>query len=179
MSAIIRVVLVVTMVVLFSCATALAQAADTQVRAEDDYLLAYLLDEPPSDISMSTLPTTARDVVIARVSLTRGPIYLVMREQSGLRSGPPPKYLFRSWLRVVHVLSGPATDGDDFDVTFGKPNHSGGMTMVPLRDEVSRDYFVIAYVDEDGQRHLAGYPINEAKYRAWEATAWKQIRTFR
>jgi hypothetical protein len=42
--------------------------------------------------------------------------------------------------------------------------------MVPRsRDEVNRDYFVIAYVYEDGQRHLAVYPISEAKYRAREA----------
>jgi len=154
----------------------LVQAAEAQMQAEDNYLIAYFLDEPPSDISMSTLPTTARDVVVARVSLTRKPVYLIRREQSGEISGPPPKYLFRSQLRVVQVLSGPAAVGENLDATFGMPNRSGKMTLVPhTRDEVNRDYFVIAYVDEDGQRHLAGYPISEAKYRAWEAAVFESI----
>lgn len=54
------------------------------------------------------------------------------------------------------------------------------MTMVPhTRDEVSREYFVIAYVDEDDhQRHLAGYPISEAKYQAWEAAVMERVTKF-
>jgi hypothetical protein len=155
----------------------LVQTAEAQMQAKDSYLIVYFLDEPPSDISMSTLPTTARDVVVARVRLNRKPHYLVMREQSGV-PGPPPKFLFRSQFQVVQALTGPGAVGEDFEATFGVPNRSGRMTMVPrLRDEVNRDYFVIAYLDEDGQRHLAGYPISEAKYRAWEAAVMESIRT--
>ena len=67
--------------------------------------------------------------------------------------------------------------GEDLDVTFQKPGMSAGkMTMVPLRNELHRNYFVIAYTNEDGQRHLAGYPISEARYRAWEASAFEQMK---
>jgi hypothetical protein len=81
-------------------------------------------------------------------------------------------------LSVASVLSGHAAVGDNFDATFAKPNGSGRITMVPhSRDEVNRDYFVIAYMDEDDQRHLAGYPISEEKYRAWEAAVMESIKT--
>jgi len=156
----------------------LVQTSEAQMPAKDSYLIAYFLDEPPSDISVSTLPTTARDVVIARVRLTRKPVYLVKREQSG--DGPPSNYLFRSQLLVVQALSGSRAIGENYDATFGVPNRSGRMIIVPrTRDELNRDYFVIGYVDEDGQRHLAGYPISEAKYRAWEAAVFESISTIR
>jgi hypothetical protein len=173
MTAITRVALVATMVIYFTSAIALAQTAETAAR-EDSYLLAYFLDEEPSDLGQAALPTTARDVVVARVSLIGRPRYLVGREPD--EDALPPKYLFRSRLSVALVLSGHAAVGDNFDATFAKPNGSGQMTMVPLRDEVHRDYLVIAYVDEDGQRHLAGYPISEAKYRTWRAKASEQMK---
>jgi hypothetical protein len=156
----------------------LAPVSQAQVRIEGNYLFAYFLDEPPSDIGTSTLPAAARDVVVARVSLIQRPIYLVGRDQSGMPP-PPTEYLFRAQFHVVEVLSGPAAVGENFDVTFAKPNGSGRMTMVPRRDELNRDFFVIAYLDEGGRRHLAAYPISEDKYRAWEAVVLKEIRTFR
>jgi hypothetical protein len=166
--------LVATMVIHFASAVALAQTAQAVTRG-DSYLVAYFLDEEPSDLGQAILPTAARDVAVARVSLIGRPRYLVRREPE--EDALPPEYLFRSRLSVVRVLSGHAAAGTNFDVTFAKPNRSGRMTMVPLsRDEINRDYFVIAYVDEDGQRHLAGYPISEAKYRGWEAAAMEFVR---
>jgi hypothetical protein len=176
-SSIIRIVLFAAITVHFAHAIAAAQTVETRAR-EDSYLLAYFLDEEPSDVGRAALPETARDAVVAKVNLTRGPIYLVPREQSGV-SGPQPEYLFKSWLRVAQVIRGPASVGEQFDVTFGKPNSSGRITMVPhTRDEVSREYFVIAYVSENGQRHLAGYPISEEKYRAYEAAVMERITKF-
>jgi hypothetical protein len=171
-----RVAFLAAMIIHFTSAFAVAQMQETRAR-EDSYLLAYFLDEEPIDVSRAALPATARDVVVAKVGLTRGrPIYLVPREMSG-EPGPQPEYLFRSWLRVVQVVRGPASAGEQFDVTFGKPNSSGKFTVVPhTRDEASREYFVIAYTGENGQRHLAGYPISEARYRAYEAAVMERLR---
>lgn len=171
-----RITLLAAMIVNFTSAIALAQTQETRAR-EDSYLLAYFLDEEPRDASRAALPAIARDIVVAKVSLTRGrPVYLVPREMSG-EPGPQPEYLFRAWLRVVQVVRGPASIGDQFDVTFSKPNSSGKLTVVPhTREEASREYFVVAYTGENGQRHLAGYPISEAKYRAYEAAAMERMR---
>jgi hypothetical protein len=128
----------------------LVQTAQSVMRG-DSYLVAYFLDEEPSDLGQAILPTIARDVVVARVHLDGRPHYLVERERD--EDALPPKYLFRSKLSVALVLSGHAAVGDNFDATFAQPNRSGRMTMIPhSRDEVNREYFVIAYVDEDGQR---------------------------
>jgi hypothetical protein len=163
------------MTVYLGHATAAAQTAEMRAR-EDSYLLAYFLDEEPGDVGRAALPETARDVFVVKVNLTRGPIYLVPREMSGV-GGPQPEYLFKSWLHVVQVVRGPASVGQQFDVTFGKRNSAGKLTMTPhTRDEVSREYFVIVYVGENGQRHLAGYPITEEKYRAYEAAAMERIK---
>jgi hypothetical protein len=175
MIAITRVALVATMVIHLTSSTAFAQTTETPTRNES-YLQSYFLDAEPGDLSQAALPATARDVVVAKVDLIGRPIYLVPREQSGV-SGPQPEYLFKSWLRVAQVVRGPASVGEQFYVTFGKPNSSGKITMVPhTRDEVSRGYFVIAYAGENGQRHLAGYPISEEKYRAWEGAVKESIK---
>ena len=176
-SSLVRIAFSAAMIGYFAHAIATAQTVESRAR-EDSYLLAYFLDEEPSDVRRAALPETARDVVVAKVNLTRGPIYLVAREQSGVR-GPQPEYLFKSWLRVAQVIRGPASVGEQFDVTFGKPNSSGRITMVPhTHDEVNREYFVIAYVGDNGQRHLAGYPIGEEKYRAYEAAVMERITKF-
>jgi hypothetical protein len=151
----------------------LAEVVRVQMRAEGNYLISYFLDEAPSDVSMSTMPGTARDVIVARVSMARKPVYLVKREQSD--DTAPPKRLFRSQLKIQQVLSGRAAVGDNLDVTFGAPDGSGKLSIRPLTpNQVKRDYFVVAYVDDDGQRHLAGFSIDEALYRAWEA----EVREF-
>jgi hypothetical protein len=165
-----RVAVVAAIAIHFTSAIAVAQTTETTTR-NDSYLIAYFLDAEPGDISRAALPTTARDVVVARwkaaLSVRREP------DEHAL----VPEYLFRSKLSVAVVLSGHAAAGDNFDATFAKPNASGRMTMIPHSpDEVNREYFVIAYVAEDGQRHLAGYPISEAKYRAWEAAVMESVR---
>src|ERR1700676_2162167 len=97
-SSLVRIAFFAAMTGYFAHATAAAQTVETRAR-EDSYLLAYFLDEEPSDVGRAALPETARDVVVAKVNLTRGrPIYLVPREMSGV-GGPQPEYLFKSWLR--------------------------------------------------------------------------------
>jgi hypothetical protein len=141
-----------------------------QILAEKDYLITYFLDQVPNNINISTMPKTARDVVIARVSLARKPVYLVKREQSD--ESAPPKNLFRSQLKILQVIGGRATVGENLDVTFGVPDGSGKLSVRPLTpSQVNRDYFVVAYTDDDDQRRLAGFPIDEAQYLRWESEA--------
>jgi hypothetical protein len=130
-----------------------AQRIKVQMVAEKNYLITYFLDQVPNDINMSTMPKTARDVIVARVSMARKPVYLVKREQSD--ESAPPKNLFRSQLKILQVISGRATVGENLDATFGVPDGSGKLSFLPLTpSQVNRDYFVVAYIDDDGQRRL-------------------------
>lgn len=146
-----------------------AQKVEVQIVAKKNYLITYFLDQVPNDISISTMPKTARDVVVARVSMARRSVYLVKQENSGKRS-PPPKNLFRSQLKILEIFSGSAEVGEIFDVEFGSFNSSGRRHFAPFTSgQVSRDYVVVVYVDDDGQRRLAGFPISEAQYLEWES----------
>jgi hypothetical protein len=150
-----------------------AQRIRVQMVTEKSYLITYFLDQVPSDINVSTMPKTARDVIVARVSMTRKPVYQLKREQSD--ESAAPKNLFGSRLRLLQVISGRATVGENMDVTFGVPDGSGKLSIHPLTpSQVNRDYFVVSYVDDDGRRRLAGFPIDEAQYEVWES----EVRDF-
>jgi hypothetical protein len=140
-----------------------------QMVAKKDYLIAYFLDQVPHDLNISTMPKTTRDIIVARVNLIERPVYLVGRDQSG-RPSAPPKSPFRSRLKILEVFSGSAIVGETFDVTFGSFNSSGKRHFRPYTpSQVSRDYVVVIYTGDDDQRHLAGFPIDEAQYLKWES----------
>jgi hypothetical protein len=141
-----------------------------QMVTEGSRLIAYFLDNPPDNIHVSTLPKTAREIVVARVNLLRRPVYLVGRDQSGRPpSARPSKNLYFVQLKILDVRSGDAAVGAIFEARFGVPNSSRSQICQPLTlSQLSRDYFVVIYVDEDDQRRLAGFPISETQYQEWE-----------
>jgi hypothetical protein len=142
--------------------------------AKKDYLITYFLDQVPGNISVSTTPQTAHDIIVARVNLAERPAYLVGRDQSG-RPSTPPKSPFRAQLKIREVFSGSAKVGESFDVTFGSFNSSGKRHLRPYTsNQLGREYVVVIYIDDGNQRRLAGFPIDEAQYLKWES----EIRGF-
>jgi hypothetical protein len=142
-----------------------------QMVAGSTHLISYFLESFPSNIDMSTVPKTAKEIVVAQVRIVGRPSYLVGRDQSGEPpSGPRPKNLFHSWLKILNVRSGAATVGAVVDATFGLPNSSGLRSYHPYTPkQLDRDYFVVMYIDDDGRRRLAGFAIEEKEYRLWES----------
>jgi hypothetical protein len=140
--------------------------------------LIYFLDEPPSDLSQSTLPPTAGEIVVAKVRLTGRSAYLVGRDQSGRPSDkPPPKELFFAWLEVLDVVSGKRPAERMLDARFGLADNSHTYIRHPVTpQQLARDYFVAIY-EEGGRLHLAGFPSSEASYREWEKEFLEYERT--
>lgn len=149
-----------------------------QMVAGNAHLVSYFLDNVPSRVDASTLPKTARDVVVARVRIVGRPSYLVGRDQSGGPSlEPRPKNLFHSRLKILKVESGKATVGSTVDATFGLPTSSGLRNYHPYTPEqLDRDYFVVMYTDDDGRARLAGFAIGESEYQLWKSEAEKYDR---
>jgi len=140
-----------------------------QMIANRDYLVSYFLDQAPENIAVSTAPESARDVTVARVTLLARPSYLVGRDQSG-RPALAPKFPFRAKLKVLDVISGNAMVGQSISVIFGSFNSSGKRQFRPLTShQISRGYFVVIYLGGDDEYHLAGFPIDEARYQQWES----------
>lgn len=156
-------VIAVVAVVLFMNHESCAQMA-TQDRAR----IAYFLDRVPESLDSSTLPKTARAVVVARVRIEGRLTYLVGRDQSG-RSPPLPPYLFYARLKIMDVRTGHAATGETVDVTFAVPNSSAAIKYPHTPNQLDRDYEVIMYSTEDGEHHLAGFPVSEAQYMQWDA----------
>lgn len=140
--------------------------------------LIYFLDEPPSDLSQSTLPPSAGEIVVAKVRLTGRSAYLVGRDQSGRPPAEkPPEELFAAWLELLDVVRGKRPAKRFLDATFGLADNSHTYIRHPATpQQLARDYFVAIY-EEGGRFHLAGFPSSEASYREWEKEFLEYERT--
>jgi hypothetical protein len=140
--------------------------------------LTWFLDEPPSDLSQSTLPPSAGEIVVAKVRLPGRSAYLVGRDQSGLPSEKkPPEELFFAWLELLDVVRGKRPAERFLDATFGLADNSHTYIQHPATpQQLVRDYFVAIY-EEGGRLHLAGFPNSEASYREWEKEFLEYERT--
>lgn len=130
--------------------------------------IAYFLDRVPENLDISTLPKTARDVIVARVRAAGPPAYLIGRDQSG-RPPPLPPYLYHARLKILDVRSGNAAIGEMVDVTFGVPKSPSAVHHPHTPKQLDRDYYVVMYSGDDGERHLTGFPISVTQYQEWDA----------
>ncbi|RTE91115.1 MULTISPECIES: hypothetical protein [Bradyrhizobium] len=138
----------------------------------------YFLDKPPSDIRTSTLPTTAKEVLLARVRLLGAAAYRGGRvDRGGHRQHPLPKELLFARLRILEALNGNVAVGSAVDVTFGAIDKTHSLIPAPRTPlELKREYYVLLYAGDGGQWHLAGFPMSEADYRKWEEKFWNDER---
>lgn len=84
--------------------------------ASNDRALAYFLLERPVDLSLSTLPANAQNVLVARVRLSDPPLYLAGRTIQSM--SPPPSDLYSARLEILSVLQGEAPSESRPLVTF-------------------------------------------------------------
>jgi hypothetical protein len=139
--------------------------------------LTWFLDEPPSDLSQSTLPPSAGEIVVAKVRLMGRSSYLMGRDQSGRPSEKKPEELFAASLEVLDVVRGKRPAERILHATFAAANNSHTYIRHPATpQQLARDYFVVIY-EEGGRLHLAGFPNSEASYREWEKEFLEYERT--
>jgi hypothetical protein len=140
--------------------------------------LTYFLDEPPSDLSQSTLPPSAGEIVVAKVRLMGRSSYLVGRDQSGRPPAEkPPEELFSAQLELLDVVRGKRPAERILRATFGLADNSHTYIRHPTTpQQLARDYFVTIY-EEGGRLHVAGFPSSEASYREWEKEFLEYERT--
>jgi hypothetical protein len=149
-----------------------------QMKRDNAAPLIYFLDKAPNDIRASTLPAAGKDVLLARVRLLGVPAYRGGRGPRGGRSQDPlPKELLSASLKILEVLSGNASVGSVFDVTFGQVDQTHSLIPVPrTQSELEGEYFVVLYSGDGDQWHLAGFPISEEQYQKWQEKFWADER---
>ncbi|MBM3528907.1 MAG: hypothetical protein FJX62_12520 [Alphaproteobacteria bacterium] len=161
--------------VLFVAALSGDAPAQESVAGQGPPTFQYFLDVPPAGQGASSLPVTARDVVVAKVRVAERPAYLVGRDQSG-KPPPLPKDLFFARLEVLEVLSGTVQVGVQQDVFFGTPGLGARQTRPHTPAQLARGYFVVSYRGEDGVRRLVPFPIGAEAYDAWQKEVFEYER---
>jgi len=136
------------------------QAASAQ--PEMQYLGAFL-DRPPTKEERETLPSSARDVLAAKVRFRGRILYLVGRHQSGA----PPKDLFMATVEVVEALEGQATVGAKYELYFGVPDLAKTYIYPHTEAQRSRDYFIVSFAGSDNRRRLLELPRKQQEYDTW------------
>jgi hypothetical protein len=152
------------------------RGAQAQMSTEA-YAWKHFLDEPPAAGDLAKLPTTARDVIVAKVRIIGGPYYLMGRDQSGVPP-PFPKNLFEAKVEILDVLRGRTVKGAQYNVFFGVPGLGRRDKYPQTPSQKTRDHFVISYVEDDEERRLAGFPVSEQEYEEWrkEVSDYERIR---
>ncbi|KJC60431.1 hypothetical protein UP10_12425 [Bradyrhizobium sp. LTSPM299] len=124
--------------------------------------LAYFMEDEPRDLTSTTLPADAQDVLAAKVHLTQSVWYM-----GDSFTPPPPNASFETKLKILSVLRGKRLEQSEIRVTFG-PFYRYRKNLIPITpDQLARDYFVIVFSDSDGL-HLAGIPVGWSKSHEWQ-----------
>jgi hypothetical protein len=154
-----------------------AVGAPLATTAQDKTPVAYFLEQMPDGIDApDSLPSHARDVVIARVRLTEVVSWLGGRDQSGEPARNLPKDIFFTRVKVTEVRRGNAVVGQVFDVRFGLRGEKRDFVYPYTPDQLGREYMVVMYLAADGQRRLAALPIDQFQYSQWQAERWAYTR---
>ncbi|MBR1125120.1 hypothetical protein JQ628_26610 [Bradyrhizobium lablabi] len=136
-----------------------------QTSSNEETLLKYFLQEQPTILEGSTLTKAAQDIVVARVRILGSPIYLMGRSQ---RDPKPPKTAFSVRLRVNEVRQGEAELDATLRAYFGVIGPTSSPSHLPQTPgQLTRDYFVVMFTNEDGQHELAGFALTRQEYEAW------------
>src|SRR4051794_868193 len=147
------------------------KAGRVQLATVDRPPVTYFPERVPDDLSATTLPKAARDVVVARVWVSGRPFWIAGRDQS---PGPRPKYTLSAVLRIVDVREGDSTVGERVTVSFRRLGSPDPFTYPHTSNQLNRDYFVVMYPDADDKRCLAAVTITQAQYQEWD----NEVRQF-
>jgi hypothetical protein len=144
-------------------------ASGVQRVAGDEMPLAYFLEQMPDSADALDVLHSARDVIVAKVTLQQRLIFLGERDQSGVASSIT-KDIFFARVKIVHVLNGHAAVGQSFDVRFGSPGDKRQFIYPVTPRQLGQEYVVAIYLDADDKvLRLAPFPITPLQYSQWEA----------
>ena len=137
--------------------------------------VAYCVERMPDGIeALDNLPPNARDVVVAKARLLEPVIWLGGRHCEGCTND-----IFGTRLEITAVVRGEAEPGQVLNVFVGqRSDHRAFISVPKTPDQRSREYTVMIYLGEDGQRRLAAFPMSQSAYEKWNAEwlAYERLR---
>jgi hypothetical protein len=131
------------------------------------YATKYFLDEPPTATELSALPVTAQDVLVAKVRIVGRIIYCCGRHPWDPPQ-PRPKTVLRAELNILEILRGSATKDARYFVSFIALGSGQRHKYPHTPPAYARDYYIAAYLNEDNEHQLVGFPEDEETYERWD-----------
>lgn len=149
--------------------------AEMSAPSQDTQYLQYFLDRTPANID--GLPPAAQDVIVAKVRLVGLPAWTGGRDQSG-QPPPVPEYFFAAGVKIIEVLTGKAVPGEEYVVNFGSPVRGTEYKIPHTPRQLTRDYFIVSYVEKDSVRRLLAFPVSREEFLQWhdEVTEHERLR---
>jgi hypothetical protein len=139
----------------------------TQMTPAVAFATKYFLDGPPTKDDLVNLPPQARDLIVAKVRLSKAG-WIGRRDQSGM-PGPPTKNIFYAQIELLDVLSGAAKSGDQLEV-FIAATPGVQRYITPATPAMkAREYFIAAFLDRENQRQMLGLPASQDEFEKWQA----------
>jgi hypothetical protein len=125
------------------------------------------LDRAPTDVELSQLPSTARDIVVAKVRLIVQPHYIFEPDRREQDRGSQD--LFHARVQIVEPVKGWSEIGQEYDTYFGRPGVGRRYKYPAALSEIGRHYFVVLFRSHDGQRRLLTPRIAKSEFEKWQA----------
>jgi hypothetical protein len=139
--------------------------------------VAYFLEQMPAELNAPRyLPSDAKDVITAKVRLGQG---MDVAWLGGRHCERCTNDIFGARLEIIEVLTGNAQVGQIFNVLFGQRSEHREFIAYPnTPDQRRREYTVVIYLSEDGNRRLVPFHISQPEYQKWHAemSAYQGLR---
>jgi len=134
----------------------------------------YFPDRPPSAADVARVPSSARDVIVAKVRLV-GSVF----SPNGRHPWDPPQTKDRAGaeVEIIQTYGGNARPGTRHVVYFGLRGEGAPNMKYPHTPRMrAQEYFMVAYREEDGKRRLLGFPASPDAYEQWDKEVWEHER---
>jgi hypothetical protein len=141
----------------------------TQTGAAPPFAMKFFFDAPPTKDNLTNLPPQARNIIVAKVRISKSGWLGPPDTLGGSRNPPLPKNLFWAQVQLVDVLSGAANTGEQLDVFMAAtPTFERYITpsMPAMR---AREYFIVTFLDTESEHQLLGLPASKTEFERWEA----------
>jgi hypothetical protein len=131
----------------------------------------FLLDAPPSDAQISAVSKSYRDVIVAKIAIVGNFVSNSPQDMSGVAI-QPPVYTLTFEVKILEILSGNGVPGSVVRVMIARKPNEPIFPYPRSSSQRQREYFVLSYIDDRGDRRLAGIPMLHEDYRLWQTEPW-------
>jgi hypothetical protein len=125
----------------------------------------FFLQAPPTETQVEEVTKNSRALLIAKVRIVNTPpLFLPRHNAPPLRKS---NYTYYAKVKVLEVMRGKADLGEMLEVYFLLTNSDVTGLVVPLWNQLDREYYILSDLDESGVRIVLGVRGTLEEYGQW------------